>query len=228
MVIQNWVDVVAISLQDLWSRFVGLLPRLLGALATLIIGLIVAAVLERVVERILFYLKIDNLLKSLGVDAYLNRANIALDFGHFIGRIVYWFVVLVFLLAASDILNFSALSLFIQDVLNYIPNVFVAILIMLVTLIVAKFLKGLTTASVLSARLHAAKALGALTWWSVFVFGLLTALLQLGIAVSIINTLITGLIAMLAIAGGLAFGLGGKEYASYLVNRLREETGHHE
>ena len=92
----------------------------------------------------------------------------------------------------------------------------------------AKFLKGLTTASVLSARLHAAKALGALTWWSVFVFGLLTALLQLGIAVSIINTLITGLIAMLAIAGGLAFGLGGKEYASYLVNRLREETGHHE
>src|SRR3989338_1511652 len=226
MVIQNWVDVVAVSLQDLWSRFVGLLPRLLGALATLIIGLIVAAVLERIVERVLFYLKLDNLLKNLGVDAYLHRANITLNFGHFVGRIVYWFVVLVFLLAASDILNFSALSLFIQDVLNYIPNVFVAILIMLVTLIVAKFLKGLTTASVLSARLHAAKALGALTWWSVFVFGLLTALLQLGIAVSVINTLITGLIAMLAIAGGLAFGLGGKEYASYLVNRLREETGH--
>lgn len=227
MVIQNWVDVIAASLQDLWIKVVALLPHLLGALATLIIGLIVAAVLERIVERILFYLKVDALLKNLGVDAYLHRANITLNFGHFIGRIVYWFVVLVFLLAASDILRFDALSGFIQDVLSYLPNVFIAILIMLVTLIIAKFLKGLVTASVLSARLHAAKALGALTWWSVFVFGLLTALLQLGIAVAIINTLITGLVAMLAIAGGLAFGLGGRTYAEYLVNRLREETGHH-
>lgn len=226
MVIQNWVDVIAASLQNLWLLFINLLPRIVGALITIIVGLIVAAVLERIVERIIYYLKIDVLLRKLGVESYLQRANLTLNFGHFVGKIVYWFMILVFLLGASDLLKFDALSEFIKDVLNYIPNVIVAILIVLATLIVANFLKGLVKASVLSARLHAAKALGTFTWWVVFIFGLLTALLQLGIAVNIINTVITGLIAMLAIAGGLAFGLGGREYASHLINRLREETEH--
>ena len=224
MIIQNWVDVIVASLQNLWVLFIGLLPRLIGALVTIIVGLIVAAVMERIVERIIYYLKIDVLLRKLGIEVYLKRANINLNFGHFIGRITYWFVVLAFLLATSDILKFVALSGFIQSILAYIPQILIAIVIMLVGLVIAKFLRGLVTSSVLGARLHAAKFLGALTWWSVFIFGLLTALLQLGIAVSIINTLITGLIAMLALAGGLAFGLGGRDYASHLINRLREET----
>ena len=226
MLVQNWVDVVAASLQSLWALFVGLLPKLVGAFVTIIVGLIVAAVLERVVERVLFYLKLDNLLRRLGVDAYLQRANLSLNVGHFVGKIVYWFMALVFILAASDILGFGALSSFIGEVLAYIPNVLIAILILLSTLVVANFLKGLVRASVLSAKLHAPKTLGTFTWWVVFVFGFLTALLQLGIAVTIINTVITGLIAMLAIAGGLAFGLGGKDYAAHLVSRLREETEH--
>jgi len=226
MVVQNWVDVIAASLQNLWLMFIGLLPRIVGALITLIVGLIVAAVLERIVERIIYYLKVDALLRRLGVEAYLQRANLTLNFGHFLGRIVYWFMILVFLLAASDILKFSALSSFINNVLNYIPNVVVAILILLATLVVADFLRHLVVASIMSAQLHAPKALGLLTWWGVFIFGLLTALLQLGIAAGIINTVITGLIAMLALAGGLAFGLGGRDYAAFLINRLREETNH--
>lgn len=189
-----------------------------------IVGLIVAAVLERLVERLVHYLKIDALLRKLGVEAYLQRARLSLDAGHFLGRIVYWFLVLAFLLAASDILGFTALSGYIQDVLNYIPNILVAALILLASLMVANFLRDLVRTSVLGARLHAPKLLGTVSWWTVVVFGGLTALLQLGVAVSVINTLITGLIAMLALAGGLAFGLGGREYAAHLIDRLRQET----
>jgi len=93
--------------------------------------------------------------------------------------------------------------------------------------IFANFLRGLVRASVMSARLHAVKALGALTWWTVVIFGFLTALLQLGVAVTIINNLILGLIAMLALAGGLAFGLGGRDVAGDLVRHLRDEMGRH-
>jgi len=224
MVVQDFVDVLVASLQNLWLLVVNFLPSLIGAIIVVILGVIVGAVLERVVERVMYYLKLDALLRKLGLETYLQRAGMKLSSGHFLGRAVYWFIMVAFLLAASDILGFVALSGFLRDVLNYIPSIIVAILIVLASLVVANFLRGLVRASVLSAKLHAAKALGTLTWWVVVVFGLLTALLQLGIAVSIINTVITGLIAMLAIAGGLAFGLGGKEYASHIIRRLREET----
>lgn len=214
------------SLQNLWLLVVNFLPALLGAIIIIILGVIVGAVLERIVERVIYYLKLDSLLRKLGLESYLQRAGIKLNAGYFLGRSVYWFIIVAFLLAASDILGFIALSAFLRDILNYIPHVVVAILIVLASLVAANFLRGLVRASVLGAKLHAAKMLGTLTWWIVVVFGLLTALLQLGIAVSIINTVITGLIAMLALAGGLAFGLGGKEYASHLVGRLREETEH--
>ncbi len=228
MVIQNWVDVLVRSLQNLWQLLVDFLPSLVGALAVFVIGLVVAAGLERLVERLVHYLKIDALLEKLGVEEYLERANLELNVGHFFGKIVYWFMLVAFLLASSDILGFGALSTFLNDVLLYIPNVLVAALIMLVAVIAANFLKGLVAVSVLGAKLHAAKFLAALTWWSVMVFGLLTAAAQLHIATVIINSIVTGLIAMLALAGGLAFGLGGKGAATRWIEKMEEEVMHNE
>ena len=226
MLIESWVNVLRASLQNLWLTVAGFLPSLLGALLVFIVGLIVAAVLDRVVERLIYYLKLDAVLRKLGVEQYLHRANLTLDSGHFVGKIVYWFFVLAFLLAASDILGFFTLSGFIRDVLSYVPDILVAIMILLSALMIATFLRKLVMASVMSAQIHGAKGLAMVTWWVVMIFGLLTALVQLGVAVNIINTVITGLIAMMAIAGGLAFGLGGKEYASKLLQRVEDEIEH--
>lgn len=226
MVIESWLNVLRASLQNLWLTVANFLPSLIGALVVFIIGLIVAAVLDRIVERLVYYLKLDALLRKLGLEQVLNRANMKLNSGHFLGKLVYWFFFVAFLLAASDILGFFTLSNFLRDVLNYVPNVLVAVLILLAALILANFLRGLVRASVMSANLHNAKALGAIAWWVVIIFGFLTALVQLGVAVSIINTLITGLIAMLALAGGLAFGLGGKDYASQMLQAVKDELDH--
>lgn len=223
MVVRDWLDTIALSIQGLWGTVLGFLPSLVGAIVILIVGLIVAAVIERVVERIAFYLKVDQLLRRLGFEDYLDRANVKLNSGHFLGRIVYWFLVIAFLLAASETLGFIAFSNFLQNVLNFIPNILVASLILVATLVAAHFLQGLVRASVLSAKLHSAHALGTLTWWVVFIFGFLTVLLQLGVAVQVINTLITGIIAMLALAGGLAFGLGGRDIAGDALKRLRDK-----
>ncbi len=213
-------------MQNLWLTVAGFLPSLVGALLVFIIGLIVAAVLDRVVERLIYYLKVDTLLRKVGVEQVVERTGMKLNSGHFLGKIVYWFFVVAFLLAASDILGFFTLSNFLRDVLNYVPNILVSVLIVLASLVLANFLKGLVRATVMSANMHHAKGLGTLAWWVVFVFGFLTALVQLGVAVSIINTLITGLIAMLAIAGGLAFGLGGKEYAAKALQAVQDEIEH--
>lgn len=226
MVIQNWLNVLQASIQELWITVANFLPSLIGALVVFIVGLIVAAVLERVVERVIFYLRLDVVLKKLGLEAIAERAHMKINAGHFIGKLVYWFFILAFLLAASDILGFFTLSAFLRDVLSYAPQVLVAMLILLSALLLANFLRGLVRASVMSANLHGARGLGTLTWYVVIIFGFLTALVQLGVAVSIINTLITGLIAMLSLAGGLAFGLGGKEMAAKWLGKLENEIEH--
>lgn len=221
---QDFAVTTVSSLQSLWATLLSFLPNLIGAIIVFIVGLVVAAVLERLIERIVYYLKIDTLLRRAGVEPYFEQANIRLNLGHFIGKVVYWFIAIVFLVAASDILHFAAFSFFLRDTLiPFIPNVLVAVLIVLASLVAANFLRRLVVASVNGARMHHAKGLGTLTWWVVFIFGFLSALLQVGVAVGIINTLITGIIAMLAIAGGLAFGLGGKDRAGRFLDKLSSD-----
>ena len=226
MTLDSWVEALAVSLNELWIQVLGFLPSLVGAILIFLIGLIVASVLGQVVARLISYLKFDGLLKQLGVQAYFERANIKLNTGYFLGELVYWFLLVAALLAASDLLGFNALSEFLKDVLNYIPNVIVATLILLVSLVAAKFVKGLVRASVAGAKLHHAHALATIAWWGIVIFGFLAALSQLGVAPIVINSLVTGLVAMLALSAGLAFGLGGKDMAASLLEKLKDDMSH--
>lgn len=224
MYVQSWTDVVAASLQNLWYGFTNFIPNFVGAIIVLILGLIVAAGLGVLVQKIFEAVHLDGFLEKLGVKPYFERAGLKLRVSYFLGRLVYWFIVLAFLLAASDSLGLYALSGFLTSVLNYLPNVIAAVLIMLAAVVIGGFLRRVVTASVMGAKLNAPHFLGTLTWWTVVVFGFLAALEQLNIAATIIQTIVTGFIAMLALAGGLAFGLGGKDYAHHLLDKLKNRT----
>lgn len=224
MGIQSWAEVTFKSLQNLWANVIGFLPSLVGALIIIVVGLIVAAGLRVLVERLINSVKLDSLLRSVGLGSHFERAGFQVNSGKFFGLLVYWFLLIVFILAATDVLGLWGVSLFLRDIVSYIPNIIVAVLIMVAALILANFLRTLVRGSVMSAKLHAPKFLGTLSWWTVVIFGFLAALIQLGIATAIINTLVTGFIAMLALAGGIAFGLGGKDYAAHLLEKLREGT----
>lgn len=221
---QSWIDILGGSLQNLWWGVAGFLPNFILAIIVFIVGLIVASLVGAVVEKVFESVKLDTLLHKVGLSPYFERAGVQLKSARFLGRLVYWFIVVAFLLAVSDSLKLFALSSFLRDVLYYIPNVIVAALILLASLVVGNLAKKLVTVSVMGAKLHAAKFLGALAWWAIVTFGFFTALTQLGIAMAIIQALITGFIAMLALAGGLAFGLGGRDYAAHLIGKLRETT----
>lgn len=224
MAVQNWSDVIVVSLQNLWNGFVGFVPNLLGAFIVVVVGIIVAAGLGALIEKIFASLRFDTFLARIGLAPHFERAGLALKGSRFLGRLVFWFIVIAFLLAATSILQLDALSNFLQAVLFYIPNVIVAVLIMFAAAVVANFLRRVVQASVMSTRLGAAHFLGTLTYWAVVVFGFLAALDQLGVVPSIINAVITGFIAMIALAGGLAFGLGGRDYAGHLLNKFRQGT----
>ena len=223
MFVQNWVDVVTFSLQNLWQGFVLFLPTFLGASVVFFVGLVIAAGLGKIIEKLIDALKLDRLLGQLGLNTLLERANVRLHSGRFVGVLVQWFFVIVTLLAVSDILKLFAFSDFLKQVLLYVPNIVIAVLIMLAGVVLAAFLAKLVRASVLAARLHSAHFLGALTKWSVLIFAFLAALSQLGVAGALVNTLIMGFVAMLALAGGLAFGLGGRDVAAAWLEKIREE-----
>jgi hypothetical protein len=224
MMIQSWSYVVVGSLQNLWWGFVNYVPSILGAFVVLVIGLIVAAGLAALVEKILEAVRLDSFLQKIGLEPVFERGGLKIRAAYFFGRVVYWFIIVAFLSAVSESLGLYALSAFFVSIINYLPNVIAAILIMLAALVIAHFLRRVVTASVMSAKLHSGPFLGTVTWWAIAVFGFLTALAQLNIATTIIQTIITGFIAMLALAGGLAFGLGGKDYANHLLNRLKDRT----
>lgn len=224
MFVQTWADVIRFTLQNLWTGFVLFLPNFLGALVIFFVGLVIAAGLGKVVEKLVDALKLDRLLEQFGLGKLLERADLRLDSGRFIGVLVQWFFVVVTLLAVSDILKLEAFSDFLKQVLLYVPNIIIAVLIMLAGVVTAAFLSRIVRASVLAARLHSAHFLAALTKWSVLVFSFLAALSQLGIAGALVNTLIMGFVAMLALAGGLAFGLGGRDVAAAWLEKMKSEV----
>ncbi len=223
MGVQTWTEIVSGSMQTLWYGFVDFLPRLLGAVIIFVIGWLIAAFLGRLSAQIIRTLRVDQVLEKIGFKKSLERANMRLDSGNFVGELVKWFFIVVFLMSATDILGLPQVTDFLKRVLFYIPQLIVAVLILLAAVLIANSLHRLVKASVETAGLGAADFLAGLTKWAVLVFAFLAALLQLGIVPSLIQTLFTGLVAALAISAGLAFGLGGKDLAVQMLNRLKKD-----
>jgi hypothetical protein len=219
---QNWTAVVQGSLVNLWNSVVNFIPNVLGALVIFIIGLIVAAIIAKVVEKIFQLLRLDQGLTKAGVAPYFERGGMHLRASYFLGRLVYWFIVIAFLLAAVNALQLTTFADFLNQALMFLGNVVIAVLIMLAALVLANVARKIVQGSVMSARLGGAQFLGALTWWAITIFGLLAALSQLHVASTVINSLVIGVIAMLSLAGGLAFGLGGREQAAELLRKLKQ------
>ncbi|MDO8591102.1 MAG: hypothetical protein Q7R65_03960 [bacterium] len=223
--LEQGIDAVILgSFQGLWIGVITFLPRLLLAVIVFLLGWIVADVLGRLATQIISVLKVDQVLERTGIEEPLKRANIKLNSGAFIGGLIRWFFLVVFLVAVIDILGLTQVNAFLRDVvLRYIPQVIVAALILMVAVVVAESLQKIVVSSAKAARISSASILGGLVKWSIWVFAIFASLYQLGIAQDLIKTLITGFVAMLALAGGLAFGLGGKDAAAGLIQKMRKD-----
>jgi hypothetical protein len=224
MVTQEWSDILLTSLQSLWLGVADFLPRLILAVIVFIIGWIIAITLGRLTGQIIGFFKIDKVLQKTGIEEPLARGGLRLNSGAFVGGLVKWFFLIAFLVASIDILGLNQVNVFLRDtVLLYLPNVIVAVLILMAAAFLADVLQRVVVSSAKAARVTSASFLGGMVKWAIWIFAILAALYQLGIAGPFVQTLFTGFIAMLAIAGGLAFGLGGKESASKLLGKLRRD-----
>jgi len=221
--VQTWGEAIALSFLNLWERFINFLPALVGAVLVFVAGWIVAVALGKVVEHIFKMIKVDDVMEKAGTKARFEKAGVKLDVAKFLGGLVKWFLILVFLMAATDILKLVQVTNFLNSIILYLPNVVVAAVILAVAFLVANFVYAVVKGSTKVAGIVSATLLATVAKWAIVIFGFLAALIQLGIASSLINTLFIGLVAMLALAGGLAFGLGGKDEAAAILKKIRQE-----
>jgi small-conductance mechanosensitive channel len=225
----TWGDVFNASLQELWWAFIQFTPALLVAVVLFVIGWVLGNVIAKALVQVFNALKIDNLLRSVGVDNFFRKAGMNLNSGYFVGQVVKWFVVVVFLLPSLNLVGLDSIGAFLKDdVLGFLPRVVVAALILIIATIVAEGLSKAVSASVRTMGLSSANMLGAIAKYAVWVFALIIALGQLGIADYYMSVLFTGIIAMLSIGGALAFGLGGKDAAAKFIAKVSEEVSHRE
>lgn len=220
----DWSGAISSSLTSIVTRVIEFIPSIVGAVVILIIGWIVAALLEWAIENVLRAVGLQTLFERARIEEIIKKAEVKKDTSALIGALVKWIILLVAFIAAADVLKLTQISEFLDSVLGYVPNAIAGAAILLVGTIFAHFMAKVVKSSIVAANLSFSDAAAAATKYGIFVFTILAALVQLGIASVLLSTLFTGLVAMLAIAGGLAFGLGGQSAAKEIIEKLKRET----
>lgn len=224
MIFSNWYQALGDSFVTLWPGVIQLGVGLVIAVIIFAIGWIVGSLIGSLVEKLFQTAKIDTALRQAGVEKALHRGGVNLNSGAFIGGLIKWFVIAVFFLASLQVLGLQPVTLFLQSIIvNYLPRVIVAVLILVVSIVIADAIKHIVAASSAAAGIKSSKALGTIAKAAIIVFAIFAAFLQLNIAPAFFETVLMGIVVAFALAFGLAFGLGGRDAASRLIQKAEEE-----
>jgi len=223
MFIQTWGEVFSQSLLGLWYGFISFVPSLLGAIILFVVGWVIGSLIGKAIAQLAVVLKVDKLFDSAGANAFMEKAGLKLKVSGFIGGIVKWFIIVVFLMASLQIIGLTQVNDFLREaVLYYLPKVIIAALVLVIATVLADAMRKVVRASAQAANIRSANMLGSITLYAIWIFAFIIALSELGIATAFMQILFTGFIAALAVALGLAFGLGGKDAAARAVDRISD------
>lgn len=228
MIVQSWVDVLQQSFASLLNSVVGFLPSFVFAIVIFMVGWFIGGLIGRIIAQAIRSIKVDQALRSAGVGDVVSRAGYTLDSGAFLGALVKWFIIIVFLMWALQVLALTPVTLFLQQiVVSFLPQVIVAVLIVLIGAVLAELAQNIVVGASRAAGIRSAGVAGALARWSIWIFAIAVALSQLGIGAQYFQTLFMGIVVALALAFGLSFGLGGQEAAARFIEKTREQLNHH-
>lgn len=215
----NIDNILGYTISNSLASIVAFVPRLISGLIVLLIGIIIASFLKQLLGEVFKLAKFENLLTKYGVPESKEAAN----WSNILAEIVRWFVIIVFLISAADMWGLGKFVLVLNSLLVYLPNVLVAVLLLLVGFVISRLVYDLLLASLRGLSKEAARTVARVGKWAVLVFVFLIVLNQLGIASDLIRILFGGIVAMVALAGGLAFGLGGREAAKEIIEEVRKK-----
>lgn len=217
---------------DAFGRAIGVLfsfiPALIGALIILLVGWIIARIVSAIIARALRALRFDQVMDRTGLPEMMQRAGVRTDPAGLLAGLVFWFIFLIFVVAAANALNVPAITTIVTSIVLFLPNVFVALLILIIGLLLARFVADLVRTALAATTVGGAALIAGIARWAIILFALILALNQLRIGPNIIQTLFASVTFGLALALALAFGLGSRETARDIVESwYTSVTGRH-
>ena len=211
--VQSTGDAIRTAFADALSVFFSFIPHLIGAIIVLIIGVIVGRIVGTIVTKALRAMKFDQVAERAEIGPFLRNAGIKLDAAGVIGDLIKWFIYIIFIQVAANILGFAQLTVILNQILAFIPRIIVALIILLVGALVGKLLADVVRGGLKTAHFGSADTLATIARYGVLAFAVVAALSQLEIAPAIVNTLWTAVIGGVALTLALAFGLGARDAA---------------
>jgi len=222
--IRDTSEAVYYSLTNAFINFVSFLPALIGAAIILIVGWLISGLLANLIERGLKAIGLESAVERSGIGDFVRRSGTRMTISGVIATLIKYFIFLIFVQAAANVLGIPQLTEIINRIILFIPNVVVAMAIIVVGSLIARFLSGLVRSSVSELGVGSPNLLATLTQYTVIGFAVIAAIDQLGIAATLVNTLLIGLIGSVALAVGLAFGLGGRDVAAQITQKWYESS----
>ena len=216
-VVQNWGDAVLVSVTTALQNLLGFLPALVGALIVLILGWIIAGFLAGLVERALKAVGFERAAQTTGIAGFIQQAGSGWTASKIVAEIVKWFIRLVAIQAAASILGLTQISAAINAVLLWLPNLVVALVIIVVAALLANFVAGIVRGAASEMGFSSPALMANVARYAIIAFAVVAAVNQLGIAPTVVNTLLIGTVGAVALAVGLSFGLGGRDVAARIT-----------
>jgi hypothetical protein len=215
--VENWGDAVLLSITQALSNFLGFLPALVGAILVLVLGWIVSGLLAGLIEKALKAIGFERAAQTAGIANFIARSGTDWTASKVVAEIVKWFIRLVAIQAAAQILGMGQISGIVNSILLFLPNVIVALAIIVLGAFIAKVVSGIVRGTVSEMGFGNADLIAGIARYAIIVFAVIAAVDQIGIAETVVNTLLVGTVAALALAFGLAFGLGGQQTAAQMT-----------
>lgn len=194
------------------------LPNFLAGIVILLIGIILGSIVKKLVLSLLGGLKIETYLRKYGIPDAKNE----FSWENILSEITRWFVIILFLVPTADVWGLPQITTLLNSFLLYLPNVVVAAILALVGFAFSRLAHDIVLASTREISPDVSRTVASVARWAIIVFVTLAVLNQLGVAQDLVRILFTGFVAMVALAGGIAFGLGGQDTARSLLESLRQ------
>ena len=218
----NPLDVGGTALADTGMTLISFLPSVIIAAIVFMLGWIFGTVLGRAVNHLVTVLRIDQALHKAGFDKLSERAGVRVSVAGFLGGIVKWLVVVAGTIAAAEILGLTQVTQLLSDIFVYIPQVIIAAIILVISMLLGDFVARIVSHSVKATGIKGEIAAQMSKWAIIIVGGVFPALTQLRIAQGLVEILFTGVVFAAALALGLSFGLGGRDAASRVIEKMKE------
>jgi hypothetical protein len=215
----NWSDSVLASLSTAFAMLFSSIPRIMGFVVILVIGWIIAAVVAKALASLLRAAHFDGFSERAGLSGLLQRSGGKQSTSGIMAGIVKWFIRLITLMVAFDALGLPAVSDVLRQLLMWLPNLVVALVALIIGGIAANALSEVVRNAAVKGELDNPPLLAAVARNAVWVFAIVVAINQIGVAATLVNIFFVGVIGALALALGLSFGLGGRDAAGALLRR---------